>query len=214
MKNYFLFFFLIALLSCSRHSKSEFGSAVMNKHFSVTERQQLAGIVSHTDSLVLSGNKFTDLDLAWHYYLDSIYISARNGKMAVLALEQNSKYEYLFSLDTALFNKIWIKSASAEIVKTKDTVLYRPANFFRIDINYKGEYYKMICDLGKEIDYFKELKLGINIAGGMSPTTIAGFLNSSKEMDFYDPDNRLWAAVFLLTLEESVDQKVYRYLKN
>ena len=213
MKNLLKILFLIVTVSCSNDTKTEFGTPLIKKHFSSTERQELAGIVSFVDSLVLSKTKLNEIDKAYHYYLDSIYSSAKNGNMDALALDQKHKYAFIFAIDTTLFNKIWTKSTTAKIVKTSDTILYNPQNFISIDLNSNGEFVKMLADLSNEKEYYKDLYNAIEIAGGLSPTNVSGFLISNKIFDFNDQNDRLWAAIFLLTIEESIEIKVQRYLK-
>jgi hypothetical protein len=81
-----------------------------------------------------------------------------------------------------------------------------------IDLNNSGEFVRLIHDLGINNEYYKDLYSAIEISGGLSPTVVAGFLNNHKDFDFNNSKDRLWAAIFLLTLEESVEKKVKRYL--
>jgi hypothetical protein len=212
MRYLFLSVFLIATISCKFNSKNE--TDLVKNHFNEKERKDLAQIISFVDSLVLVNNRYSDIGSAYHYYLDSVYKLLDTGKLVDIAFDEESKYHFLFNLDSTLFKKIWIKSTTSTMVKTKDTILYSPDNFIRIELNTRGSYMDLIRELGVNNPNYKDIYESCEIAGGLSPSLLTTFLNQNEKYDFELFHNHLWAAIFLLTLEDSLDKKVYRYLKN
>jgi len=203
---------MLLILSTSCVSKTDLKSEQIERYFNAKERIELAKIVEYVDSLVLSKTELKEIDKSYHQYLDLLHEMAANGDMEFWAFDEEMKYEFLFSIDTVLFNKIWFKSTTSRIVKTRDTTLYNPENFISINLNNIGDFVKLIYDLGENNKYYKEFYEAIENAGALSPSIVAGFLYNHKDFNFNNIDNRLWAAVFLLTLEESVEKKVKRYL--
>lgn len=201
----------ILIIANSCFGQNDLGSKQILKYFDKKERKELAKIVSFVDSLVLSKTGLKEINKAYHQYLAVLHENATNGN-GEWAFEEEMKYNFLFNIDTTVFNKIWFKSTTSRIVKTRDTTLYNPENFISIDLNNTGDYVKLIHDLGKNNKYYRDFYEAIEITGGLSPTIVAGFLYNQNDFDFNNSNDRLWAAVFLLTLEESVEKKVIRYL--
>jgi len=207
-----IFILIFSVNGYSLNPVNEMENSLFIKHFSKSERLELSRIVSFVDGEVLPKNKYTEINKACHYYLDSIYQLAKSGKHSAISFDEQRKYEFLFSIDATLFNKIWKKSTSAKIVKTKDTTLYQPQNYITIDLNYKGQYVELLKELGGKNKYYRNLAENMQLSGGFSPVIFSEFLNSNKNFDFNTIENRLWASIFLLTLEESVDMKVKKIL--
>ncbi len=207
-----IFILVFSINGYSLNAVNEMENSLVVKHFTKAERLELSKIVSYVDGQVLLKNKYTDLNKAYHYYLDSVYQLAKSGKPKSISFDEQRKYEFLFSIDATLFNKIWKKSTSAKMVRTKDTTLYQPQNYITIDLNYKGQYMELLKELGNKNKYYQNLAENTLISGGFSPVIFSEFLISNKNFDFNTIEDRLWASIFLLTLEESVDMKVKRFV--
>ncbi len=201
----------ILIIANSCVGQNDLDSKQIGKYFDKKEKKELVKIISFVDSLVLSKTELKEIDKAYHQYFDLLHENAANGDLD-WAFDEEMKYNFLFNIDSTVFNKIWFKSTTSRIVKTRDTTLYNPEDFISIDLNNKGDFVKLIYDLGKNNEYYKDFYGAIEISGGLSPTIVAGFLYNHKNFDFNNSNDRLWAAVFLLTLEESVEKKVKRYL--
>ncbi|WP_347839000.1 hypothetical protein [uncultured Draconibacterium sp.] len=201
--------FLIIANSC--FAQSDMDSKQIEKYFDKKERKELVKIISFVDSLIISKTELKEIDKAYHKYLDLLHENAANGDLH-WAFDEEMKYNFLFNIDSTVFNKIWFKSTTSRIVKTRDTTLYNPENFISIDLNNISDFVQLIKKLGKNNKYYKDFYDSIEITGALSPTIVAGFLYNHNDFDFNDSNDRLWAAVFLLTLEESVEKKVKRYL--
>lgn len=186
-------------------------SKQIRKYFDKKERKELVKIVSFVDSLVLSKTGLADTGEAYHRYLDMLHENAAKGNLE-WAFDEEMKYDFLFNVDSVVFNKIWSKSTTSKIVKTSDTTLFNPENFISIDLNNTGEYVKLLQSLGQNNKCYKDFYEAIETAGALSPTIVAGFLNNHKEFNLQNSNDRLWTAIFLLSLEETVKKKVARYL--
>lgn len=195
------------LLLDTLHSQNSLDNELIKQHFSSTEIIGLQKIIAFTDSLVQSARGNADINNSYHSLLDSI----RDQKID-FAFNEEIKYSFLFSLDSSLFNKIWIKYSDHRKIWTKDTILINPKDFITVGLNYRGEFVKLIDDLGDTNHYYKVFSDNIKAAGDISPTVYAGFLYNHLAFDFENIFNRLWAAVFLLSIEENIELKVKRYL--
>ena len=197
---------------CSQpNQKINFDTPLLKKYFTETERLVLAKMVQFTDSLVLANTKETQVEEAYHVYLDTIYELLKNGGSMNYSFNEPEKQAFLFNLDTTFFNKIWEKSIP-KIVHTKDTDLYYPENFYTLSLNYKGEYLKYLKEKGMENDFYKSIHENIESAGDISPVVFGNFLLKHRELNFGDSENRLWASVFILRMEDPIELKVKRYL--
>ena len=201
----------IFILSNSSIGQNDLNSKQVEKFFDKNERIELVKIISFVDSLVISKTKITDINKAYHKYLDLLHDNAENGTFD-WAFDEEMKYNFLFNIDTTGFNKIWFKSTTSRIVHTRDTTLYNPENFISIDLNNNGAFVKLIQKLGENSKYYKDFYNSIEISGALSPGIVSGFLYNHNDFDLNNSNDRLWTAVFLLTLEESVEKKVKRYL--
>lgn len=199
------------IISNSCFGQIDLKSKQIEKYFDKKERNELVKVISFVDSLVLLKTESKEIDKAYHQYLDLLLENAANGDLH-WAFEEKMKYNFLFNINSSVFLKIWIKLTTSRIVKTRDTTLVNPENFISIDLNNTGEFVKLVRDLGEDNRYYNDFYNAIEITGSLSPSIVAGFLANHTEFDFNNRNDRLWAAIFLLTLEESVEKKVERYL--
>jgi hypothetical protein len=199
-------------VGCSQpNQKLSFETPLLQKYFTETERPLLAKMVQFTDSLVMANTKETQAEVAYHVYLDTIQSLMKNGDWMNYSFNEPEKQEFLFNLDTTFFNKIWEKSIP-RIVKSKDTTLYSPENYFSLSLNYKGEYVKYLKEKGMENEFYKSVHESIENAGDISPVVFGTFLLKHRELNFGDSENRLWASVFILRMSDPMELKVKRYL--
>jgi len=201
----------ILIFANSCVGQSDLDSKQIKKYFDKQERKELVKIISFVDSLIISKTELKEIDQAYHQYLDLLHENAADGNWE-WAFDEEMKYNFLFNIDTTVFNKIWLKSTSSRIVKTRDTTLYNPENFISIDLNIIGDFVQLVEKLGNKNKYYKDFYEAIEVAGGLSPNIVAGFLYNHKDFNFNNCNDRLWTVVFLLTLEESAKKKVKRYL--
>jgi hypothetical protein len=183
MKN--ILFSLAILISLGNsYNKIPLKTPEMEKHFSEVEIQGLSSIVSFVDSIVKAGNPHADINSAYYAFFDNIKKTGEN------ALASEIKYPFLGTLDKQLLNKIWITDFDA------------PYSFLRPVVKELDEhsvYFHYIKDLGKLNPFYAEFFETCTMAGGLAPSSYATFIVNIRNFDFTDCNNRLFAAVLILT---------------
>ena len=213
MKYVVISLLLILLVSFSNHNtENDFNTKLYRKYFTEQQRIELFKIVSFIDSIVLAQYRFAEIDKAYQYCYDSICKLSDSSHEEYTVNDGEERENFIFSLDTILFNKIWSKQIPIR-VKTRDTTLHYPENFYSIDLNPNGEYVKLLDNLGKSNRYYKKVHEGIISSGTFSPVFYAGFFNHEYSFDFKSISDRLFFSIALLTLDEHIEKKVERYLK-
>ena len=204
------------IFSCSKTPEStlNLNTPVISKFFDSREINELEKIVRFTDSLVIASTGIVNIDSAYHFYLDSIFEEHYElGNPDALGLNHSLKVNLLSMIDSNLIEKIWLKPAPPSMVMTNDTVLYAPEGYPSLDLNNLGSYARLIEELGKSDSVFHRINDHLTSTGGLGPLVIGNYpLHWHNKHNFNVAENRLWVAIFILTLEESVETKVARYL--
>ena len=81
-----------------------------------------------------------------------------------------------------------------------------------MDLSRSGRYVDYLEKIGGEDAYYKSVKESLEAAGAFTASIAASFLKIHNELDFTIPKNRLWAAIYILRIEEHHDKKMERYL--
>lgn len=212
IKRILLFMIGVTLFSCQ--PKIDLKS---DKHlteiFTDNELKEIEKMISYVDDRVVeqTGNK--DINEAYHQLLDKMDRSI-NAVGFFVPFEEEEKYQFFESLDSTLFNDIWYIGNHLRYTKYKDSIYHNLDNYKYLGLRISGKYVDYLEKIGeddKNICFFKE---DIKLAGGISPAVVARFLYNRKDFDFNIPKHRLWAAVFILSMEEPHDKKMERYLKD
>ena len=125
-------------------------------------------------------------------------------------MDETTKYNFLKSLDTSTFHAIWVNEVPL-MIRTKDTIIEKPVNFHSLEINNQGQVMHYLKLLGGKSDFFKSVHESIQGCGAICPTLFAGMFYNHKKLNFNKIDDRFWAAIFYLTIEESTEKKIERY---
>jgi len=184
----------------------------LNQVFSRNEVKEIEKIVSYVDQLVLSDSDIQDIDLAYHHYIERIKQSTIDGHSFV-PVSDEEKYLFFESLDSTVFNEIWLLGNQVRMVRYNDSIYHNLEGFQTLDLNYDGRFLKYLELLGENDEFFKMAYESMEITGGMNPTLFVTFLMEHEQFDFTISRNRLWAAVFILSIEENIGTKLERYLK-
>jgi hypothetical protein len=215
-----LIFPLIILIILGTHLKAQdkFDDKQVKKYFSLEQIKVLKTIIAFVDSNIVKDNN--NIRLAYINYfisIDSTYElykshSSRWNSSYSLTINQDIKERFLFNLQKDVFNKIWTVQIPMD-VRTRDTTLFYPENFWSFSLNNNGDYIKLLKALGKKDNYYKVISNQIEIAGNINPTIFAGMFNKINELDFNKFTDRLWIAIFLLTIEDPTEIRVAKYLE-
>lgn len=199
--------FLLVVILCN-HSYSQDNSEFkyIKKYFTNDQIIVLESMISFVDSAVNTKN--VNIEAAYKEYIDSLDVDIYK-KMCLF--DQVIKEKFLINLPEEVFDKIWTKQIP-RYVKTRDTTLYYPENFWSFDLNINGDYLKLLKILGKKEKYYKDISKSIWLCGGLCPTVFGGIFKQIDEIDFNKFTDRLWLAIFLLTIEESTEIRVAKYL--
>jgi hypothetical protein len=210
--------FILLMILCQQlnaQDNSEYKK--ITKYFSKDQITVLENIISFVDSAVIKENinivvaykqYFNSIEAAYLQYHDSLEV---NYHYANLLLDQDIKEKFLLNLPEDVFNKIWTKQIPQSIM-TRDTTLYYPENFWSFSLNVNGDYLKLLKALGRNDRYYQTISRSILTCGGLCPTVFGGIFRQVNEFDFDKFTDRLWVAIFLITIEEPTETRVTKYL--
>jgi len=171
-------------------------------------------IINYMDSLVVHHHPNLDKSKAYHTFFDSLRINflEPDSVDGWIAIDEKIKYDFLHSLDSTTFHAIWV-DYSPLMVRTRDTLIENPPYYHSLDINNQGKVMVYLKRLGKRSKYFKSVHESIEMSGSIGPLLFPGMFYKHDYLDFEKIDDRFWAAIFYLTIEESIEQKIERYYK-
>jgi len=215
-----LIFPLLIFLILGTHLRAQdkFDDKQVKKYFSLDQIEVLNTIIAFVDSNIVKDNN--SIKLAYINYFISLdstlelynsHPSQRNSSYSFF-IKQDLKERFLLNLRKDVFDKIWTVKIPG-FVQTRDTILFRPDNFWSFSLNNNGDYVKLLKELGKKDKYYKVISKQIEIAGNISPVIFAGMFDKINELDFNKFTDRLWIAIFLLTNEDPIEIRVAKYLK-
>ncbi len=188
----------------------------VRKYFSDDQIPVLESIISFVDSIVVKNNNIRTSYIQFFNSLDSSYsfyhmTSMSEDNVFVFSLNQDQKDRFLFSLPSDVFNKIWTVQIP-RLVTTRDTTLFFPENFWSFSLNNNSDYVKFLKALGRKDSYYKDISNEIETCGGLCSTIAAGMFTKINDFNFDDFADRLWIAIFLITLEDPTEIRVSKYL--
>lgn len=197
---------LTAFQNCSQSETSSVPDDTARKIFTKEEINGFEKMMSFVDNLIIDKTKMKDINDAYHAYFEK-------GEMSPGPVKDSVKYEFLETIDKAAFSAIWEMDDHAEFITYKDSLLSNLDGFKTLGLNYRGKYRDYMKLTAETDSLYAVLNHSIEVAGDISPETFAWFLAHHREFDFTVFKNRLWAAVFILRMEDPLEEKVERYFK-
>lgn len=176
--------------------------------FSETEIEGLESMVRYVDNMVTKGKNGQDIDNAYHQFFEKIAQSTEYNA----PFKETEKYRFLKSLDSVQFSAVWRFDSYIDMLTVRDTVYRNLDNFPQLDIKPFSKYMDYLEEVGKGDSYFRGLHRNFEAAGGFSAGDSGWFLRNHSVFDFTVPKNRLWAAIYILGMEETYEMKLDRYL--
>ena len=203
--------FVITLCSC-QHRVDLKADKLLTETFSKDEIQSFESMVDYVDKMVLAKTKDTDIDKAYHQFFTKVSQLLKDSSKLLVSFNEAEKYAYLEKMDTSTFNDIWYFNTGAKMVRYQDSIYRAPENYKSLNLRRVGNYMNYLEKLGESDEFFKSLHESIDTAGDLPASTAIWFPNNHSKFDFNIPKNRLWAAIYILRIEDPVDIKMKRYL--
>lgn len=185
---------------------------LLTETFNKNEIKGLELMVDYVDEIVLEKTNETDINKAYHLFFEKMSNVIKDSSKFLIPFRENVKYEFLEKMDTSVFNAIWHMSTHTRAVKYQDTIYRDLENFKTLNLKPVGDYMKYLEKLGETDEFFESLHKSINISGDMPAGTAVWFPDNHNKFDFDIPKNRLWAAIYILRIEEPSELKMKRYL--
>lgn len=179
------------------------------KVFKEIEIKGLKAMVKYVDQMVLDYGHSTDINKAYHYYFEEIKQTPNK-----IPFREEAKYEFLNSLDSLQFSTVWRFEKDIVMIRIKDTVHRNLKNFPQLYIKPFSKYMVYLSEIGKVDPYYDGIRRNFENAGGFSTCDANWLARNHSRFDFNVPKNRIWAAINLLSREETTEMKFDRYLKN
>ena len=203
-------FAVLALFqSCTPTKNHIVPDEIAKEIFSPAELKGIEEMIIYVDRQVSEITKETEINKSYHAYFNELSFDVFPA-----LVKDTAKFKFLETIDEEAFSTIWRMDHHTEMVKTKDTVLTDLHGYQSLELNPLGKYLNYLKELGKTDKHYSEIYKSIEIAGDLSPSTVAWFREHHQELDFTRFKDRLWATVILLRMGDPLEEKVERYLKN
>jgi hypothetical protein len=214
MKTLFPILAFLLLFTCCNQPKNELiVDETAKEIFSATELEEIKKVIFYVDSTVLDITSAEDINRAYHIYFDTLLSKMKNGEDIIGLVKDTVKYKFLENLNKESFEAVWRMSEKARMVKYKDTLLSDLKGYKTLEINMIGKYLDYLNSTGKTDSVYAQIVNSIQIAGDIPPSTFGWFLTNHDDFDFTNFKNRLWATVFLLRIEDPMEEKIERALR-
>ncbi len=203
----------LMLTLCSCQHRVDLGTdKLLTKTFSKDEIQSFESMVDYVDKMVLAKTKETDINKAYHQFFELMSQTIKDSSKFLVPFNEKDKYDFLEKMDTTAFNDIWRISTNLKMVRYQDTIYRDLENFKTLYLKPVGKYMDYLKKLGDTDEFFKSLHESIEVAGDLPASIAVYFPENHNKFDFNIPKNRLWATIYILRIQESVDIKMKRYL--
>ena len=201
----------ILLLSC--HTKTGLqADKLLTKTFQPGEIRGLQCLLNYTDSMVRAKTSEPETAKAYQKLFDKIATTIRDSSKLEAPFPEEEKYAFLNTLDSTVFQAIYVMDTHSDKLIVRDQILTNVDNFPQLRINPSGKYINYLNKLGETDPFFSSLHDQIKFSGDLPPVGVLWFPAAGKQFDVNDVPYHLWAAIYLLRLEDPVYMKLRRYL--
>lgn len=181
---------------------------LLGETFNSIEIKSFESIINYMDRMVVDRTKTTDVNKAYHLFFDEISSAIKDSSKLIVPFEEKEKFDFLEKIDTTVFNAIWQKDKHPRTVKYQDTISTNLNKFKNLQFNSTGRYMEYLKKLGQTDEDFYKIHYAISVAGDLPPGTAIWFPLNNSKFDFNIVKNRLWAAIYILTMEKHIETKL------
>lgn len=216
MKHLFLIVLTIILFYCaekSMHQKLS-NDTTIKEFFTETEISKLSSLIEYTDSVVCTAFPKVKVDSAYHLYLDSLTTLIRSRVNNSPAIDQEKKHAFIFGLGIDFVHEIWRTDSIAHVIRVKDTVLRDLTDFPRLELTSRGKYMEYMQAVAERDTVINYIHSQVKRSGDLGCGLRFGCLIHNHKFNFEKIEQKLWISIFILTLEESYEKRVERYLNS
>ncbi len=201
---------LSLLYSCYNNPNIKY-SAVFEKTFSSEEKDALYELIYFVDDYVLDYSNETNIENAYHSYFNDI------NKIEILKREplipDTIKYKFLGQPKRNVLEMIIQIDSVAQSIRYKDSLYTNVENIISFSLYPKGNFYNYLYKIGKTDEKYADLANKLSAMGGMPPGPAIWFPQNHRQFNFNIMKDRLWAAIFIMNMQENLIHQMDRKIK-
>ncbi|WP_066629033.1 hypothetical protein [Labilibacter marinus] len=218
MKRIILLLAIILTYSCTNNSAS-FSlkeDVVLNDYYTQKEIVTLEELIRYADDAMLKVTGEKDIVTAYRSYF-ATYSAAwneKNGRMdSKPPIPEQEKYAFLKSLNPDVIGSIWRFNQSHKLIydKRSDTTFVNFTGITTLDEVMYGSFTEYLKELGEGDEYYKEYSKSLEQMGALPAAIAIYYARNNRKFDLEVPHNRLFAAIFVIGIEDNIYTKLDRY---
>jgi hypothetical protein len=185
--------------------------------YNAEEIRSLGIIIEYVDSLVKEHTYVNNTEKAYHQYFEKQSKYIKKNSMFFVPVSDDEKHEFLESIDSNVFHSIWgfhKYDKPTDRLSYKDTVLISFDKLKWLHLKSNGRFMDYIEKIGERDTIYNQIHESIFLAGGVPAGLARVYPMNHKIFDFNIVKNRLFAAVYILTLEENVETRLDKFFKD
>lgn len=186
-----------------------FADKDLSRVFSAKEIESLSLMISFVDSAVVAITNNENVADAYHGFFDAYGNGLKEVSKKITPFDEKEKYDFLKSLDKGAFEAIWRFNTHIDRLRYKDTILINVDYVTCLEVNPLGRYMEYIEQVGKKDERYKDLHDFIFAMGDLSIST--GLWTVHEKFDFSIVKNRIFAAIYILRIEDAYATKLDRF---
>lgn len=190
--------------------------AVLNQFYNEEEIETLEQLVKYADDVMLKTTGQENVINAYRSYFDTIaskWDINRGWLDMAPPIEEIEKYAFLKSLHQDVIGSIWRFNTSYKSIydKRRDTTYFDFTGITSLVEVMHGPFINLLKEIGKEKEYYQKHAEYIEKMGGIPASLDIYYPRNHKEFDYTQPADRLFAAIYVLSIEDNIYAKLDRY---